>query len=38
MRSRPLIGVTTSEVYPLWIPDREHVVSPWFPAWLEFVF
>lgn len=27
-------GIWTEAAYPLWIPDRPHVVSPWYPAWL----
>jgi hypothetical protein len=30
--------ITTAEVYPLWIPDRPDVVSPWYPAWLPFAY
>lgn len=30
--------LSASEVYPLWIPDRPNVVSPWYPAWLPFPF
>jgi hypothetical protein len=29
-------GVWTEASYPLWIPDRPHVVSPWYPAWVPF--
>lgn len=28
--------VSATQVYPLWIPDRPNVVSPWYPAWLPF--
>jgi hypothetical protein len=30
--------LSTTQAYPLWVPDRPNVVSPWFPAWLPFAF
>lgn len=38
LRGEMATDLSTTEVYPLWIPDRPNVVSPWFPAWLPFAF
>lgn len=28
----------TTAIYPVWLPDRGPIVSPWYPAWVPFAY